>query len=348
MKELAERKTDKEEERKGNKLLKWTPFPAPPKNVPSYSGDQASIRMTTFKVFPGHLSAVTGVDFHPKKAIIGTVSDDKTWKLWKYPTTDVPRGDLLMHGEGHKDWVSGLSFHPDGVLLATCGGDATIKLWNILQEKCVHTIIDHAQPVWRNKFHHSGSFLLSACMDHTIRLYDMNNYKSRLSYRAHVDSVNSINFLHMSNLFVSGSADKTISLWDMRSNICVQTFYGHNNAVNSCMPTMNGDMIASCDADGIVKTWDVRMIKEMYYIYLIFRSSFDECKQSANTLCFDKSGVVLAVGFDDSNIRIFNTRNQKMDTIYKGHEEPILDIVYDPNNKAMVSCSADKTFRIWI
>ena len=49
-----------------------------------------------------------------------------------------------MHGEGHKDWISCISFRPNEILLATCGGDASIKLWNILEEKCVYTIIDRS------------------------------------------------------------------------------------------------------------------------------------------------------------------------------------------------------------
>lgn len=53
------------------------------------------------------------------------------------------------------------------------------------------------------------------------------------------------------------------------------------------------------------------------------------------------------MGYDDTNIRVFNVRNARMDTMYKGHEDAILDIVYDPNNKSLVSCSSDKTFRIW-
>ena len=207
------------EELKGNKIIQWTPFPIIPKEMASQINTNfpaVSQRMNVFKSFPGHLNGVTSIDFNPKKAIIGTASDDKTWKLWKFPT-----GELLMHGEGHKDWISCLSFHPNGILLATCGGDAAIKIWNILEEKCVYTIIDHAEPVWKCKFHFGGDFMLTCCLDHTIRLYDLNNYKARMSYRAHLDSVNSINWVPMSNSFVSGSADKTCSLWDMRSNICV-------------------------------------------------------------------------------------------------------------------------------
>ena len=344
---LAESKTNQEkeenkdksllkEELKGNKIIQWTPFPIIPKEMASQINTNfpaVSQRMNVFKSFPGHLNGVTSIDFNPKKAIIGTASDDKTWKLWKFPT-----GELLMHGEGHKDWISCISFHPNGILLATCGGDAAIKLWNILEEKCVYTIIDHAEPVWKCKFHFGGDFMLSCCLDHTIRLYDLNNYKARMSYRAHLDSVNSINWVPMSNSFVSGSADKTCSLWDMRTNICVQTYYGHNNAINCCAVDPTGNVLASCDADGIVKFWDLRTVREL--------ASIDECKQAANCLCFDRTGDQLAVGYDDSNIRLFKT-GQKYETMFKGHDDAVLDLMYDPNNVLLISASADRTFKIW-
>ena len=324
------------EELKGNKIIQWTPFPIIPKEMASQINTNfpaVSQRMNVFKSFPGHLNGVTSIDFNPKKAIIGTASDDKTWKLWKFPT-----GELLMHGEGHKDWISCLSFHPNGILLATCGGDAAIKIWNILEEKCVYTIIDHAEPVWKCKFHFGGDFMLTCCLDHTIRLYDLNNYKARMSYRAHLDSVNSINWVPMSNSFVSGSADKTCSLWDMRSNICVQTYYGHNNAINCCAVDPTGNVLASCDADGIVKFWDLRTVREL--------ASLDECKQAANCLCFDRTGDQLVVGYDDNNIRLFKT-GQKYETMFKGHDDAVLDLMYDPNNVLLISASADRTFKIW-
>ena len=138
-------KTLMKEELKGSKIIQWTPFPIIPKELSATINTNflaVSQRMNVFKSFPGHLNGITSIDFNQKKAIIGTASDDKTWKLWKFPT-----GELLMHGEGHKNWISCISFRPNGILLATCGGDTSIKLWNILEEKCVYTIIDHAEPV---------------------------------------------------------------------------------------------------------------------------------------------------------------------------------------------------------
>ncbi len=59
------------------------------------------------------------------------------------------------------------------------------------------------------------------------------------------------------------------------------------------------------------------------------------------------SGQILTVGFDDGNIRLFNQKSMKMDKVHKGHDDSILDLVYDASNAYLVSCSSDKTFRIW-
>lgn len=68
---------------------------------------------------------------------------------------------------------------------------------------------------------------------------------------------------------------------------------------------------------------------------------------SANCLDFDKSGQVLVVGYEDAIIRIFNPKNGKKETEYRGHEDSILDVKFNIKNKCLLSSSADKTFRIW-
>ena len=73
-------------------------------------------------------SSATLPSVFPLKAIIATVSDDETWKVWS-----VPNCDLLMSGEGHRDWISGVAFHPHGTMLATSAGDNTVKIWDFLQ-----------------------------------------------------------------------------------------------------------------------------------------------------------------------------------------------------------------------
>lgn len=54
-----------------------------------------------------HNMAISGMKFHPKKQVLATVSDDKSWKMWAFPS-----GELIMSGEGHKDWIADCDFHP--------------------------------------------------------------------------------------------------------------------------------------------------------------------------------------------------------------------------------------------
>lgn len=62
-----------------------------------------------------------------------------TWKIWS-----LPKGELIMSGEGHNDWISDISFHPKGTHLATASGDSTIKIWDFLNITCAWTIKDHS------------------------------------------------------------------------------------------------------------------------------------------------------------------------------------------------------------
>ena len=62
-----------------------------------------------------------------------------TWKIWS-----LPKGELIMSGEGHSDWISDVSFHPLGTHLATSAGDCLIKIWDFVNIKCAWTIKDHS------------------------------------------------------------------------------------------------------------------------------------------------------------------------------------------------------------
>eukprot|EP00002_Diphylleia_rotans_P021042 TRINITY_DN408_c0_g1_i6.p1 TRINITY_DN408_c0_g1~~TRINITY_DN408_c0_g1_i6.p1 ORF type:complete len:545 (-),score=100.08 TRINITY_DN408_c0_g1_i6:56-1690(-) len=212
---------------------------------------------TLQKVIKAHDMAISSVALHPKKPIIATVSDDRTWKMWSVQT-----GELIMSGDGHKDWVSGADFHPKGTHLVTASGDSTVKIWDFAEASCAVTFTDHTQAVWGCAFHDSGDFVVSCSLDHTAKLLDINSRRCRTTFRGHVDSVNAVVFQPFTNVICTGSGDKTVSLWDCRTGLCAQTFYGHMNACNDVAFNKRGDTIASTDADGVVKVWDVRMIQE--------------------------------------------------------------------------------------
>jgi WD40 repeat protein len=78
-------------------------------------------RLKNISSIKAHTMAISGynvpinicrIKFHPKKSVLATVSDDKAWKMWAFPS-----GELIMSGEGHKDWIADCDFHPRFVSL---------------------------------------------------------------------------------------------------------------------------------------------------------------------------------------------------------------------------------------
>merc|ERR1712195_100006 len=180
------------------------------------------------KTFEGHQLSVTSVKMHPKKPIVATVSDDRTWMLWA-----LPGGELILKGQGHTDWISSCDFNPQGTQLVTGSGDTSVKLWDFATAQCAATFTDHTQAVWSVAFHDTGDLVVSGSMDHTAKLWDLGSMRCRCTLRGHVDSVNSVGFQPYSNNVCTASGDKTVPIWDARSGLCMQTFYGHTNACNS-------------------------------------------------------------------------------------------------------------------
>ncbi|KAJ3057646.1 Sperm-associated antigen 16 protein, partial [Rhizoclosmatium hyalinum] len=125
-------------------------------------------RMKQIHMIKAHSMAVSAIKFHPKKMILATVSDDKVWKMWAFPS-----GELIMSGEGHKDWIADCDFHPKGAHLATASGDGTVKIWDFGKGVATLTLGDHTQAVWGCSFHDQGEFLASCSMDHTAKLWDI-------------------------------------------------------------------------------------------------------------------------------------------------------------------------------
>ena len=286
------------------------------------------------KTFKGHMQSISRCKMFNKKPFLATASDDMTWKLWH-----MPRGELLMSGEGHNDWISDIAFHPKGTHLATSSGDCTIKIWDFLNISCAWTFKDFSQPVWSLDFNSTGDFLISGAMDHSCRLYDIPYGKCRYNFRGHVDSVNYVKFSKYSNFFVSGSSDKTVSIWDIKSGLLSNTLYGHFASINSVQLSENEQKLLSCDSDGVVKLWDTRMMKCMGEV---------NCgPHSANGCTLDPSATIGFIASDDCTIRVVDLKEFSVISELKGHEDSVQDIVFDPFNKQIISCSSDLSFRTW-
>jgi len=291
----------------------------------------SGFRMT--KSMTAHALAVSSFALHPRKDLLATVSDDRTWKLWS-----IPDCEAVMTGEGHTDWISDVDFNPQGSQLVTSSGDTSVKIWDFKQQACVHTLSDHTHAVWGVSWHSCGDFIASCSMDGTTKIWDMGSLRCRNTLRGHTDSVNSVEFLPFSNTLVTCSADKTISLWDARTGLCAQTFYDHVHAINHVSFNMKGDVLASCDAYGVVKLWDVKSACVM--------GSVDMGPHPANRVAFDAASSVLAVASNDGTVKMLDIQTLDV-TQLSGHSDAVQSVIFDRNGEYLMSGGSDGDVKIW-
>ncbi|KAI8927731.1 WD40-repeat-containing domain protein [Entophlyctis helioformis] len=325
--------------KKSHAASKDATLPSEDRVNPFANADLPTAKMDRFKQMnqvKGHSLAISSLKFHPKKLILATVSDDRSWKMWAFPS-----GELIMSGEGHKDWIADCDFHPRGTQLATASGDGTVKLWDFSKGIATLTMSDHTQAVWSCAFHDQGDFLASSSMDHTAKLWDIHTGRCRQTFRGHADSVNQVGWQPYSNMLYTCSGDKTVSIWDARTGLCVQTFFGHMNAINNAAFSLKGNSFASCDADGVVKFWDLRQVSEL--------SSVSFGPHPANKLAFDPSGNVLAVASNDGSVKLLGAGGHERGKTreIRAHEDSVQAVVFDRTAEFLVTSGSDGTFKMF-
>ncbi|KAJ3212750.1 Sperm-associated antigen 16 protein [Entophlyctis luteolus] len=126
-----------------------------------------------------HSMAVSSIKFHPKKMILATVSDDRVWKLWAFPS-----GELIMSGEGHKDWIAECDFNPkyvqrnklfseickEGDVVASCDSDGIVKFWDIRNVSELETIDFGPHSANKVALDPAGNTLAVASNDGSVKL----------------------------------------------------------------------------------------------------------------------------------------------------------------------------------
>jgi eukaryotic-like serine/threonine-protein kinase len=122
---------------------------------------------TIVDTWHGHRGGINGLRFSPDGNRLGSVSEDRTLKLWSVPT-----GELLYSVIAHGTDALDLAFTPDGRRIATSGDDLTLRIWDG----------QNAQPLWeysvaegqarRLCFSSDGHRLLCLCDRHRLLILD--------------------------------------------------------------------------------------------------------------------------------------------------------------------------------
>lgn len=152
-------------------------------------------------------------------------------------------------------------------------------------------------------------------------------------------AVTSIASSSSSSLVASGYADGSIRIWDCEKGTCETTLNGHKGAVTTLRFNKPGSLLASGSKDNDIVLWDVVGEAGLFRL----RGHRDQ----VTDLVFLDSGKKLVSISKDKFLRVWDLETQHCMQIIGGHHSEIWSVDADPEERYLVTGSADPELRFY-
>lgn len=283
------------------------------------------------KIFRGHEDFATAVCFTPDDRQLVSGGYDKALRVW-----DIATGDCTAMFLGHEDYISCLDISSDGILVASGSGDSTIRIWDIKKGECLAVLKGHNKTIASLKFTPDGKKIFSAGKDKKIHIWNCQTWEQAGFLEGHENLVNSIAVSHDGKYLVSGAWDNTVRLWDIESKKCLWISSAHSEHVRCVAISPDSLKIASGSDDRSVRIWDLQgeCLATLPHDSIVF------------SILFSHDGKKIITG-DYGVLSVWNLETFQSEMSIRGHESSIFCLSMSQDNQRVVSCSSDKTIRMW-
>jgi WD40 repeat protein len=253
------------------------------------------------KVLTGHTGPVYCVAFHPKDAVLVSVSQDKTGRVWA-----LADGKTTFEIKGHTGIVDTVAYSPDGKTIATGSEDKSVKLWNSTDGKELKALGTHGGSVYTVAFAPDGKTLASASADNLVKIWDVPGQKELKQLKGHEQPVTTVAFAGDPNVLVSASMDRTIRVWnvaDGKETMRLGPTTDDPYAVAWWQPSKT---LVVCGYSGQVTTWaldDPGHQSSSWSPWVVYKPKFTkQIKSPGYCIAFTGDGKGVLTGHDNGTV----------------------------------------------
>jgi WD40 repeat protein len=175
-----------------------------------------------------------------------------------------------------------------------------------------------------------------------IKLWDVKTVRERASLSGYTGSVHGVVFSPDGRTLATTGSDKLIHLWEVGSYQERAFLVGHSDQIWSLAFRPDGQCLASTGWDGTV-LWDLTTKPDRATLP---GRSLDKITE-VYSLAFTPDGNTLAGSYEDSHIRLWNTKTGQPQGVLKGHKGGVWSVAISSDGFTLASASIDKTVRLW-
>ena len=222
---------------------------------PGVSGDvkivDAKTLVSAGPMLTGHSDVVFGVAWNSKGTQLVTGSQDKTARIWEWPT-----GKEKLVLKDHSDAVTKVCFAPDDKSVYTASLDHNARRFDVNDGKVLRVFTGHADGITALAVNLKGDRIVTAGPEPGLRWWNVDTGDVTSNQGGHGGAVNDISFSKDGKFVASGSADHAVRLWDGNSTGGLRSLDGANDWIYATAISPDDKFVAGVGADGITNIWE--------------------------------------------------------------------------------------------
>jgi hypothetical protein len=199
----------------------------------------------------GHTDQVYSVAWSPDGARLATASQDKTARLWEWPS-----GKELKSFKDHSDAVTRVCFAPDGKSIYTACQDHNARRFDLSTGIASRVFSGHNEGITALAITTSGKNIITAGSEPELRWWNVDSGDVTARQGGHGSTVNDIVTARDGKFIASASADHTVRLWDGNNGGQQRSFDGSGDWVYAVAISPDDKWMAGGGADGMVRLWE--------------------------------------------------------------------------------------------
>jgi WD40 repeat protein len=331
--------------------------------------------------FKGHDQEVVSVVFSPdgkhalssskyggslRFASLGDSGESGDTKLWEVATGKEVRTLTLPGGDAVGSFS--VAFSPNGRYIATSEKGGNGRLWEASTGRLIREFEGRASAFYAVAFSPNARYVLAGGDDERLEMFDRETGATMWSYKGKGEgSIHSVAFSPDGKFVASGGIQSSegryigkLDLWDATSGKHVRNLAGHRDWISAVTFSPDGRHLASGSDDKTIRFWEVATGREAKRIagytkgvsaikvsldgrYLLTGSGGAMEEILKQFVQPDDTPPVAAAG----TITLWDISLGKVIRTFSVPAEPVLAVAFTPDNRHVISSSADHKISLW-